>query len=104
MPRNQTVGNLALVNYEDIFNVGIDKADGERIILIPLSDLHAPEFHPFNVTDDDAIYISSFPRTSTRKNSSRASAIGSSNMHSANQNGSGKQHYFSARQRPRKTD
>jgi len=48
--RNQTAGSFALAGYDDIFNAGI--ADGERITEIPLSDLHAPEFHPFQVNDD----------------------------------------------------
>jgi len=56
MPRNQTTGNLALANFEDIFNVGLSNADGERVVQIPLHELHAPEFHPFNVTDDAAMY------------------------------------------------
>ena len=30
-------------------------ADGERIIEIPLSELHPPEFHPFHVNDDEAM-------------------------------------------------
>jgi len=55
MPRKQTIGALALAGYEDIFNVGTGKADGERVELIPLADLHPPEFHPFQVNDDDAM-------------------------------------------------
>jgi ParB family chromosome partitioning protein len=50
------MGNLALANFEDIFNVGTDKANGEVIVLMPLSDLYPPEFHPFQINDDDAMY------------------------------------------------
>jgi ParB family chromosome partitioning protein len=56
MPRKTEAGNLALVGYEDIFNVGKNNTDGECIVQIPLSDLHPPEFHPFHVNDDDAMY------------------------------------------------
>jgi ParB family chromosome partitioning protein len=56
MPRNpKTIGNLALSNYEDIFGVAVI-TDGERVSLIPLSELHPPEFHPFQVNDDAAMY------------------------------------------------
>ena len=57
MPRNQTAGNLALASFDDIFNTaGIINADEERIIEIALAELHPPEFHPFQVNDDDAMY------------------------------------------------
>ena len=56
MPRNQTTGNLALANFEDIFNVGIGKPDSEQIVHIPLSELHPPDYHPFIVADDEAMY------------------------------------------------
>ena len=55
MPHKQTIGSLSLVGYEDIFNIGTEKADGEFVELIPLPDLHAPEFHPFMVNDDEAM-------------------------------------------------
>jgi ParB family chromosome partitioning protein len=57
MPRNtKTVGNLALAGYEDIFSASTINADGERITRIPLVELHAPEFHPFSVNDDQSMY------------------------------------------------
>jgi ParB family chromosome partitioning protein len=31
------------------------KTDGEQIVLIPLAELHPPEFHPFHVNDDEAM-------------------------------------------------
>jgi ParB family chromosome partitioning protein len=56
MPRNpKTIGNLALSSFEDIFGVA-DIKDDERVVLTPLSLLHAPEFHPFQVNDDAAMY------------------------------------------------
>jgi ParB family chromosome partitioning protein len=53
--RNQTIGNLALAGYDDIFNTSITPINGESIIEIPLTELHPPEFHPFNVTDDESM-------------------------------------------------
>jgi hypothetical protein len=49
-------GNLALASYDDIFDVSAGNTDGERIVQIPLSELFPPEFHPFQVNDDDAMY------------------------------------------------
>jgi len=57
MPRKTSiVGNLALADYNDIFSLSTGNTDGERIVHIPLSDLHPPEFHPFHVNDDDAMF------------------------------------------------
>ena len=53
MPNQFTSGNLALAGFNDIFNVGT--ADGTQIAEISLSELHAPEFHPFQVNDDSAM-------------------------------------------------
>jgi ParB family chromosome partitioning protein len=53
MPRKQTTfGNLALAGYEEIFNTGNSGLDCECVLQIPLTDLHPPEFHPFQVNDD----------------------------------------------------
>ncbi len=56
MPRDKIVGNLALASYDDIFDAGTQNADGERIAQIPLAELFPPEFHPFQVVDDAAMY------------------------------------------------
>jgi ParB family chromosome partitioning protein len=56
MPRDKTMGNLALASYDDIFDVSLGNMSGERIVQIPLSELFPPEFHPFQVNDDDAMY------------------------------------------------
>jgi ParB family chromosome partitioning protein len=56
MPRKSTsAGNLALAGYEEIFQISTGSHEGERIVQIPLIELHAPEFHPFNVNDDEAM-------------------------------------------------
>ena len=52
MLRNKTVGNLALVGYDDIFKSSTTPISGESIVEILLSELHPPEFHPFHVHDD----------------------------------------------------
>lgn len=54
MPRNRVNGNLALAGYNDIFKIGEVRAD-ESIIEMPLADLFPPEFHPFQVNDDEAM-------------------------------------------------
>ena len=55
MRKAQVTGNLALVGYDDIFKNNVPPADGERIIEIPLSELYPPDFHPYQVNDDDAM-------------------------------------------------
>ena len=57
MRKNQTNGNLALACYNDIFQPD-DHSDGssaERIVNIPLTELFPPDFHPFQVNDDQAM-------------------------------------------------
>jgi hypothetical protein len=50
----KTIGNIALTGLDDLFNAGTPDG-GECVIEIPLAELHPPEFHPFNVVNDDAI-------------------------------------------------
>jgi len=58
MPRNQTNGNLALASFEDIFSTaGTVNVDGERVVEMPLEELYPPEFHPFQVNDDNSMNI-----------------------------------------------
>lgn len=45
-------GIFALAGYNDIFNVG---SSGDAITEVPLSELHAPDCHPFQVNNDDAM-------------------------------------------------
>jgi len=55
--KNNTVGNLALAGYNDIFqHTVITQFEGENIVRLPLTELHPPEFHPFQVKDDDAMH------------------------------------------------
>ena len=66
MPKTKSIGNLALAGYNELFastaetltseptNI-ITDINGERVIEIPLIELHPPEFHPFHVFDDDAM-------------------------------------------------
>ncbi|MDL2287927.1 ParB/RepB/Spo0J family partition protein [Oscillospiraceae bacterium OttesenSCG-928-F05] len=51
----RTTGNLALAGFDDIFRASKAEANGEQVIFIPLSELHPPEFHPFQVNDDLAM-------------------------------------------------
>jgi ParB family chromosome partitioning protein len=56
MSRNQTTGNLALASYDAIFTTTIGDGSGERIVELPLEELFPPEYHPFQVNDDEAMY------------------------------------------------
>ena len=53
MRNTRTFGNLALSSHDEIF--GIDTGI-ESIVELPLDVLHPPEFHPFQVNDDLAMY------------------------------------------------
>ena len=46
-------GNLALAGYADIFNVGT--SENEQIVEIDLHELFPPEFHPFQLSNDEAM-------------------------------------------------
>ena len=50
-----TVGSLALAGYDDIFNAGRINCNSECIEEISLTELYPPEFHPFQVNDDEAM-------------------------------------------------
>jgi len=57
MPLKQTAGNLALASFDEIFNTaGIINIDGECIAEVSLADLFPPNFHPFQLNDDEAMY------------------------------------------------
>ena len=53
----KTKGSLALVSYDDIFSINeiTVPANSEAVIELPLNRLHPPEFHPFQVRNDDAM-------------------------------------------------
>ena len=55
MSRNKTTGNLALAGFDDIFKSGVTNMNGESIVELPLEELHPPEFHPFQVNDDESM-------------------------------------------------
>jgi ParB family chromosome partitioning protein len=46
--------NIALAGFDDIFNVG-NQQNGEIVAEIALTELHAPDCHPFQVSDDEAM-------------------------------------------------
>ena len=47
--------NKALTNFDSIFKSTTKKTDGESIADIPLEELYPPEFHPFQVNDDETM-------------------------------------------------
>jgi ParB family chromosome partitioning protein len=55
------VKNISLASYDDIFQTDDECIDidtlYEKIIEIPLTDLYSPEFHPFQVNDDESMEI-----------------------------------------------
>ena len=80
MPKTKEIKNLSLTGYNDLFastveqptpssTVNLETSEvlcntsdtsnhnevGERVVEIPLEELHPPEFHPFNVFDDEAM-------------------------------------------------
>jgi ParB family chromosome partitioning protein len=62
VPKTKTIGNLALAGYNELFASTAEQATetktdtyGERIVQIHLTELHPPEFHPFNVNVDEAM-------------------------------------------------
>ena len=52
--RRNTVGNLALTSYDEIFGTGMTN-DGVCIVEKPLIELFAPDNHPFKVSNDEAM-------------------------------------------------
>ena len=46
--------NIKMTSYDDLFNPA-QTDTGEKIVTIPLAELHAPRQHPFKVIDDDAM-------------------------------------------------
>jgi ParB family chromosome partitioning protein len=46
---------LTLIGFDDIFNAST--SDGERVTEVALSELHAPDCHPFHVNDDEAMSL-----------------------------------------------
>lgn len=46
--------NIKMTSYDDLFNPG-QTDTGEKIVKIPLTELHTPKQHPFKVIDDEAM-------------------------------------------------
>ena len=60
MPKPKPKAEIVLTGYDAIFQSTTGKADvncntGERIAEVPLTELHPPDFHPFQVNHDDAM-------------------------------------------------
>lgn len=57
MTKKSVVGNLALKTYDDIFSTDAGREDDirEKVMEVPLSELHPFENHPFKVLDDEAM-------------------------------------------------
>jgi len=53
----KTKGALALASYDDIFRISdtVTEANAEKVIEMPLGKLYPPEFHPFQVRNDEAM-------------------------------------------------
>ncbi|GHU59311.1 hypothetical protein FACS1894133_5820 [Clostridia bacterium] len=48
--------NISLAGFEDIFNVGT-LPNCENVVEVELTELHAPDRHPFQVSDDEAMTL-----------------------------------------------
>jgi len=51
MKNSSIVKNISLTSYDDIFQT--DKGHNEKIVEIPLTELHTFANHPFRITDDE---------------------------------------------------
>lgn len=47
--------NIRMTSYDDLFNPAAQQDSGEKIVHLPLSELHTPKIHPFKVRDDEAM-------------------------------------------------
>ena len=45
--------NIKMTTYDELLNPEIAKENGEKILQIPLNELHTPEIHPFKIVDDE---------------------------------------------------
>ena len=43
--------NIKMTSYDDLFNPVAQQDSGEKIVYLPLSELHTPKIHPFKVRD-----------------------------------------------------
>ncbi len=50
-----TKDTLAVTGLKNLFKSSTSPDTGESIICLPLTELHTPELHPFQVNDDEAM-------------------------------------------------
>lgn len=55
VPKPKVTSNLALVGFDDIFRSSTAGTGGETIIEIPIVELYPPEFHPFQILEDESM-------------------------------------------------
>jgi ParB family chromosome partitioning protein len=55
MPKPNPLENIALKGAGSIFKSTVKKPDGECISEVALTDLYPPEYHPFQVNNDEAM-------------------------------------------------
>ena len=55
MAKTDVLNNIKLEKANGLFKSTIKRMDGESIAEIPLAELFAPEFHPFQVNHDEAM-------------------------------------------------
>ena len=55
MSKNSVVKDLTLTSYDDIFKIKHDNIQSEKVMEIPLTELHSFVNHPFKVLDDKAM-------------------------------------------------
>ncbi|MCL1904400.1 MAG: ParB/RepB/Spo0J family partition protein [Oscillospiraceae bacterium] len=52
---SKPIGNISLKGIDSVFRSTVTPMSEESIMEIPLTDLYPPEFHPFNVVDDESM-------------------------------------------------
>ena len=45
--------NIKLTSYDELLNPEITQENGEKIVELPIAELHTPQIHPFKVTNDE---------------------------------------------------
>ena len=45
--------NIKLTSYDELLNPEIAQENGEKIVELPIAELHTPTIHPFKVTNDE---------------------------------------------------
>ena len=45
--------NIKMTSYDDLFNPAAQQDSGEKIVHLPLSELHTPKIHPFKVRSEE---------------------------------------------------